>query len=228
MKNENTLSMAEEPPTGSGLSRRGVRGEVLEPDTLLNVGCGRNAPPTWRNIDASPTVLLASIPVLGRMVPRPFPVNVRYGNIVRGLHMRPSSCQAVFCCHTLEHLTYQGCLKALHNIFDLLLPNGILRVIVPDLRKLATVYLQHTADDAASRLMRWSGLGEEVSPSPLRRLFGNSRHRWMWDQKSLTEVLRNSGFHEIRSCAYGDNPIFEAVENKDRYQDSVALEAVKP
>jgi len=50
----------------------------------------------------------------------------------------------------------------------------------------------------------------------------------MWDQKSLTEVLRNGGFHEIRSCVYGDNPIFEAVENEDRYEDSVALEAVKP
>jgi hypothetical protein len=142
--------------------------------------------------------------------------------------MRPSSCQAVFCCHTLEHLNYQGCLRALHNVFDLLLPNGILRVIVPDLRWLATVYLEHTADDAASRLMRWSGLGEEVSPSPLRRLFGNCRNRWMWDQKSLTEVLRNTGFHEIRSCEYGDNPTFQAVENRDRYQDSVAVEAVRP
>jgi hypothetical protein len=216
------------PLTGKGLSRRSVRAEVLEPVTLLNVGCGRNAPSTWRNIDASPTVLLGSIPGLGRLIPHRFPANVRYGNIVRGLHMRPSSCQAVFCCHTLEHLTYQGCLKALHNMFDLLLPNGILRVIVPDLRKLATVYLEHAADDAASRLMRWSGLGEEVMPSPLRRLFGNSRHRWMWDQRSLTEVLRNTGFHEIRSCEYGDNPIFEAVENRDRFQDSVALEAVRP
>jgi hypothetical protein len=77
----------------------------------------------------------------------------------------------------LEHLTYQGCLKALHNMFNLLAAEGILRVIVPDLRRLATVYLEHSAEDAASRLMRWSGLGEEVTPSPLRRLFGNSRHR---------------------------------------------------
>jgi hypothetical protein len=228
MKNESTLGLAVEPPTGSGLSRKRVRAEVLQPNTLLNVGCGRNAPPTWHNIDASPTVLLASIPVFGRLVPRPFPPNVRFGDIVRGLHLRPSSCHAVFCCHTLEHLTYQGCLKALHNMFDLLSAHGVLRVIVPDLRRLATDYLEHSADDAASRLMRWSGLGEEVSPSPLRRLFGNSRHRWMWDQKSLTEVLRKSGFHEIRSCTYGDNPIFEAVENRDRYQDSVGLEAVKP
>jgi hypothetical protein len=47
-------------------------------------------------------------------------------------------------------------------------------------------------------------------------------------QKSLMEVRRNSDFYEIRSCAHGDNPIFETVENEDRYQDSVALEAVKP
>jgi hypothetical protein len=217
-----------EQPTGSGLSRKRVHPEVLQPNTLLNVGCGRNAPPTWHNIDASPTVLLASIPVFGRLVPHRFPENVRYGDIVRGLRLQPSSCQAVFCCHTFEHLTYQGCLRALHNMFDLLSAKGVLRVIAPDLRRLATVYLEHNADDAASRLMRWSGLGEEVSPSPLRRLFGNSRHRWMWDQKSLTEVLRNTGFHEIRSCEYGDNPIFQAVENRDRYQDSVALEAVRP
>jgi hypothetical protein len=197
-------------------------------DILLNVGCGRNAPPTWRNVDASPTVLVGSIPLLRQLVSRPFPPNVRYGDIVRGLSLRTGSCRAIFCCHTLEHLTYQGALAALHNMYDLLAANGALRVIVPDLRRLAAIYLEHTADDAASRLMRWSGLGEEVTTPPLRRLFGNSRHRWMWDEKSLTQALRSSGFPDVRPCGYGDNRVFQAVENKERYQDSVALEAIKP
>jgi hypothetical protein len=140
--------------------------------------------------------------------------------------MRPGACKAIFCCHTLEHLTYQGGLKAVRNMYDLLAANGVLRIIVPDLRGLAMVYLDHAADDAASRLMRWSGQ-EEVTPSPLRRLFGNSRHRWMWDERSLTQTLRGNGFGRVRACQYGDNPVFQQVENKERYEDSVALEATK-
>src|SRR5262249_29214253 len=116
---------------------------------------------------------------------------------------------------------------ALHHMYDLLVVNGTLRIIVPDLRRLAMVYLEHTAEDAASRFMRWSGLGQEVTPPPLRRLFGNSRHRWMWDKKSLTEALRSNGFYGVRPCLYGDNPIYQAVENKERYEDSVALEAIR-
>jgi hypothetical protein len=141
--------------------------------------------------------------------------------------MGPGSCKAIFCCHTLEHLTYQGALKALRNMYDLLVVNGTLRIIVPDLRRLAMVYLEHMAEDAASRFMRWSGLGQEVTPPPLRRLFGNSRHRWMWDEKSLTEVLRSNGFYGVRPCLYGDNPIFQPVENKERYEDSVAPEGIR-
>jgi hypothetical protein len=52
----------------------------------------------------------------------PQPAGAQRGDIVRGLHLRPSSCQAVFCCHTLEHVTYQGCLKALHNMFECFQP----------------------------------------------------------------------------------------------------------
>src|ERR1700733_2280155 len=100
---------------------------------LLHVGCGRIAPAAWLNVDASPRILLTSIPALGRLVPKPFPTNVRYGSIVRGLSLPACSCNAVFCCHMLEHLTYRDCLQALRNIHLLLAPNGILRVIVPDL-----------------------------------------------------------------------------------------------
>lgn len=194
---------------------------------LLNMGCGRNAPAMWRNIDASPTVLLGSVPILRQLVSRPFPRNVSYGDTLKGLSISSATCKAIFCCHTLEQLTYEGALKALRNMSDLLADEGTLRIIVPDLRRLTETYLDHASDDAASRLMRWSGLGEEERPSPLRRLFGNSRHRWMWDEKSLTEALRNNGFARVRSCQCGDNPIFLEDEDKKRYQDSVALEASK-
>jgi hypothetical protein len=100
---------------------------------------------TWRNIDASP-VLLASIALFHPLVPTSVP-NVQYGDIVRGHHQRPPSCQAVLCCNTHEHLTYQGSLKALQSMFDLLLPSRVLRVIGSDLRRLVIVYLEHTADD---------------------------------------------------------------------------------
>jgi len=209
------------PDVNGGLNRR------QNGKTLLNVGCGKCAPPDWHNIDASPRAMIASIPFLGRLLPGSFPASVKYGNIIRGLSLRPESCRAIFCCHTLEHLAYRDALRALTNIFSLLSPDGAFRVIVPNMRILARDYIEHTEDDAASRLMRWSGLGEETIPSPMARLFGNSRHRWMWDEKSLAQVLRNTGFTNIRSCAFGDNSVFQQVESADRYDFSVALEAGK-
>lgn len=204
-----------------------ARTEAVRLGALLNIGCGTSAPPDWQNVDVSPRVLLKSVPVLGRLLPSRFPANVQYGNIVRGLRMSPRSCRAVFCCHMIEHLTFQDCQRALTNIYELLAAEGVFRVIVPDLRRLATVYLDHEAEDAASRLMRWSGLGEEATAPALHRLFGNSRHRWMWDERSLSQALRASGFSEVRPCVYGDNPVFASVESQERYADSVALEAVR-
>ena len=55
----------------------------------------------------------------------------------------------------------------------------------------------------------------------MREVFGNSRHLWMWDERSLTKALSEAGFTDIRRCQFGDcsDPVFQSVEEMGRFVD---------
>lgn len=63
----------------------------------------------------------------------------------------------------------------------------------------------------------------------LRDYHGNSHHLWMWDYKGLTKELQDAGFQGMRRCVCGDarDPAFQAVENPERFQWGLAIEATK-
>ena len=111
----------------------------------VQFGCGFSAPDKWINFDYSPAILIQRIPVLGNFLKLilkvTYPKNVRYGNIVKGLPIEKSSCQAVFSSHTLEHLTLNDFRKALKNTYNILQEGGTFRCIVPDLELFARNYL---------------------------------------------------------------------------------------
>lgn len=216
--------------------------------TELNVqyGAGWSAPAGWLNFDASPSLRLERLPVVGRLIKvnsERFPDDVRFGDIVKGLPLADGSAKAVFASHVLEHLSYNDFWTALHNTYKLLKPDGIFRLIVPDLRSRAQRYLDETATgdpEAASRFMRRAHLGQENRPRGLRgnvrASLGNSSHLWMWDTASMTAALAKAGFVGIRRCALGDcgDDAFKAVEQPGRFvdeeleTDEVAIEARRP
>jgi hypothetical protein len=91
-------------------------------DLYVQFGCGWDAPTNWLNYDASPTIRVEKIPIIGKLLsstlkknPAPFPKNVKYGNSVRGLPLKESSCDGVYCSHVLEHLALKDCRRALLN-----------------------------------------------------------------------------------------------------------------
>jgi hypothetical protein len=204
---------------------------------FVHYGCGFRAPPTWRNFDASPTLRFERLPLIGGLYTRNgarFPANVEYGDVVRGLPVAPGSARAVYASHVLEHLAFDDLRTALANTFALLEPGGVFRLVVPDLEALAQRYLADARPDAALEFMRATGLGYEVRargvPGWLRQLLGNSAHLWMWDFRSLADVLHAEGFREIRRCAFGDSaePRIADVENADRLIEAVAIECRRP
>ncbi len=203
----------------------------------MQYGCGFSAPPDWINFDASPTLRFERTPLLGRLYTRNaqrFPKNVRYGDITRGLPIAHGSCSGIYSSHVLEHLTRRVCEAALRNTFNYLAPGGIFRLVVPDLGQLARAYVEDGADDAGHRFMSQSGLGEEAREGGLAgwlsRALGNSRHLWLWDEKTLTRQLQECGFMRVRRCVIGDSedPRFAEVEEASRFEGSLALEGLKP
>lgn len=202
---------------------------------LVQYGCGHHAPAGWRNFDCSPTLRLERLPIVGKLNPRNadrFPANVEYGDIVRGLPLSNESCSAIYASHVLEHLSLEDFQKAVVNTFNLLRPGGLFRLVVPDLEVLAKRYLDSTESLAAVKFMKETSLGVETRnrsvPGLMRSWLGNSKHLWMWDFKSLRDELERAGFADIHRCSYGDELVFEAVEERARFIDCLAIQCRKP
>ena len=208
----------------------------------VQYGCGTVAPERWENFDNSPTLKIQKLPLINFLYKKNrkyplFPSNVRKGDIVKGLPVNDDFCDGLFCSHVLEHLSLNDFRLALRNSYKILKPGGIFRCVVPDLEFAARTYIASlkAGYDLASIdfVEKNTSLG---SVNRIRRIkeqiiaaYGNSRHLWMWDTKSLSSELRDAGFIAIRPCKFGDceDEMFRYVENEDRFVNAVAIECRK-
>ena len=211
-------------------------------EQYVHFGCGLTAPTTWRNFDVSPTLRLQQVPVVGNVLessvfPRlgvnSFPTGVEYGDVVKGLPVKPGTCKAIYCSHVLEHLSLADMRQTLRNVYTYLEPNGIFRFVLPDLEYLTRQYLASTEADAARAFMEHSYLGKKARPRGLsglmRNWLGNSNHLWMWDYKSMEQELAQAGFRNIRRAQYDDStePRFHDVEEPGRWENHLGVECIK-
>lgn len=199
----------------------------------VQYGCGLCAPDNWTNFDASPTLRLERVPVLGKFRPGGgprFPTNVNYGDIVKGLPLAPRSCRAIYCSHVLEHLSLSDFRVALRNTRQLLVDKGIFRLVVPDLRVTAERFVADPGERAAMDFMTETTLGVTERRKNIlgfvRAWLGNSQHLWMWDFPSLRSELDSAGFRNIRRAQYGDSEdkMFATVEEQPRWTDAVGIQ----
>jgi SAM-dependent methyltransferase len=176
------------------------------------------------------------LPVIGRLARQKvkFPRNARYGDIRIGLPVPESSCVAVYCSHTLEHLALDDAKRAIRNTFKLLRSGGTFRFVLPDLEALARAYLSSTEHHAASDFMASSYLGMKSRPVGLaglaRQWLGNSSHLWMWDYKGIVPELEAAGFREVRRAQFGDwaDARFQDVEEPSRWENCLGVECRRP
>ena len=214
--------------------------------TYVQYGCGLSSPPDWINFDLSPTLRLQRVPLIGSIFRRGstiFPKEVRFGDIVAGLPLPDGSADGVYASHVLEHLCYEEFQVALLNTYRLLKPGGLFRLIVPDLEMRARKYLgqlEQGSPDANSWFMEVSNLGtyrrRRRPVDFVRSIIGNSKHLWMWDEKSLRAALERVGFVKVRRCEFNDSADdkFRLVEEYGRFHDAMAdidecaMEAQKP
>lgn len=207
----------------------------------VQYGCGNSSPDEWMNFDASPTLRIQRIPLVGRVMRNQlnlvFSPNVLYGDIIKGLPIGENQCDGIYCSHVLEHLSLTDARIALINTYKILKYGGIFRCVVPDLEFYAREYIHSFDNDDRSASLRFMGentrLGREERPKGFKGLvssfWGNSNHLWMWDAKSLLVELQNAGFIGIRVCKFNDcaDEMFRFVEEKVRFEKAVALECKK-
>jgi len=92
---------------------------------LLNIGCGSTFDSRWINTDLNP------------MTPQVLAVDV-----VQPLLVPDQSIDVVYASHLLEHLAPHEVPAFMGELYRILKPSGILRLVVPDLEQIATEYLK--------------------------------------------------------------------------------------
>lgn len=212
----------------------------------LNLGCGFDAPKEWENYDSSPSVLVQSNPILnfmfGRFIRTKFPKNVKYMNL-KTAKFEPNSVDAIYLSHVLEHFSYIDAVKILRKLYCALKPGGYIRVVVPDLRFLAQEYLTGVKQTEIARIINGNdslafvmqlNMGNINPPTFKERilsLFGSSKHQWMYDFYGLIDVMKAGKFEYskmsngiYKMSKYSD---FSKVERKERFINSICIEAVK-
>jgi hypothetical protein len=215
----------------------------------VQYGAGNQAVQGWLNFDASPTLRIQKIPLIGRLLRSKlnciFDDDVLYGDIIKGLPIKANSVDGLFCSHVLEHLSYSDFSTALNNSFKYLKRGGVFRIIVPNLEYYIDRYQTSLTSDnederakAAIEFCIGTCFGIKGSRSTLSRrlndVFANSAHRWMWDYLSLTQALSEHGFINIKKFQRGDcaDEMFLRPERLHQFGDSevygLALECTKP
>jgi predicted SAM-dependent methyltransferase len=104
----------------------------------LNVGCGFQHHPAWVNIDFVAT---------GN--------DVIAHNLRHGLPFRDNSFEVVYHSHVLEHLPKSDAPAFLSECFRVLRPQGVMRVVIPDLEAICRLYLT-AIDKATAGSQEWA------------------------------------------------------------------------
>lgn len=95
-------------------------------EKLLNLACGSKISETgcWTNVDFQS------------------PINgVIEMDILKGLFFGPEKFDAVYSAQFFEHLTLKEAEKVLKNVFKIMKPGAVIRIVTPDLEELVKTYL---------------------------------------------------------------------------------------
>lgn len=176
-------------------------------DLRLHLGSGREPKEGWVNVD-----------LFGDLWN---PVDLAW-NLKHPLPFPDASVDAIFHEHVLEHLPLAAGLQMHKECHRLLAPGGVLRVGVPD----AGAYARSYVDGG-------KGMIEDVRPGrptpmlALQELFYWHEHQTMYDDETLTMMLRAAGFDEVEAKPFGVSRIEPSPDSPHRRSESLYVEAVK-
>ncbi|MEQ1905205.1 MAG: methyltransferase domain-containing protein [Pirellulaceae bacterium] len=131
----------------------------------LNIGCGRRFHEDWVNIDL-----------------RSQHKQVIECDVTQGLPFSADIFEAVYHSHVLEHLVPDEGKKLVKECFRVLQPGGILRIVIPDLERIARLYLQsHRSawDGNEAAIARYTWIKLEMLDQMVRQQSGGMMGQYM-------------------------------------------------
>ena len=230
---------------------------MAEKANKLHLGCGLNTPEGWINLDGSWNAWSAKYPLLRRLRDRilpaspldiPWSPDILIHDVRKPLPFQDNSLCAVYASHLLEHLYLEEAKRLLRECFRVLQPNGVLRMVVPDLRAIVLEYMGEkpfgeSSDEmegisGADRLNRRLLLRNPAPPSGnigykvYVALKDFHSHKWMYDAESLIMYFKWAGFVEAEEMGFHHSRIeeIERIEQVERVLNGagICVEGIRP
>lgn len=175
----------------------------------LNLGCGEHPLEGWTNIDGGD----------GEWYHAPARPDVISLDVFRALAALPdASCTRIYSEHFYEHFTLQEGYDMACEWRRLLAPGGVVRIVTPDLARMAKdmLGLEPLADAHVIERHRRRWLGTRHAHESSRfltqamvmnfamRLDG---HKFVYDEQTLRAQLEHAGLQRVRRCAFGESGV---------------------
>lgn len=203
----------------------------------LNLACGSEviAKEEWVNVDYALGARLMKIPFFRAFNKKAKLFNLEWNekiylhDLTKKFPWADSSIDIVYSSHTLEHFSKEDGLRFLAECHRVLRKNGIMRVVVPDLRHVVLEYLEGRilADNFVETL---GVLYENCNNSFKKRLypFFSFPHKCMYDNKRLIEILKEVGFEASSRYAHdSDIEEIQMIELESSTEHAVIVEGRK-
>ncbi len=201
----------------------------------LNLGCGSQVPDGWVNVDYALGARFVKIPFFSafnrkvKLFNLGWNENIYLHNLTKRFPWTDSSIDTVYRSHTLEHFSKEDGRRFLSECHRVLRTNGIIRIVVPDLRHDIIEYIEGRicADDLVEKL----GVLYKHSNKTLRRKlspFIQFPHKCMYDRSRLLAIISETGFNVASRAAFdSDISDIRKVEIKVRTENAIIVEGRK-
>ena len=202
----------------------------------LNLGCGSQVTAGWINVDYSLGARFMKIPFFRSLNKKiklfnlDWDKNIYLHELTKKFPWSDSSIDIIYSSHTLEHFSKEDGRRFLSECHRVLRKNGIIRIVVPDLRHEVTEYIEGRikADDFVDHLnLRYISSGNKIKQR-LSPFFQFPHHKCMYDNKRLIEILNAIGF-EVSTRGTFDSEIedIQLVELEGRTENAAIAEGRK-
>jgi ubiquinone/menaquinone biosynthesis C-methylase UbiE len=147
------------------------------------------------------------------------------------INLHNEMCSAIFCSHVFEHIPHIQLPLVLNEFHRVLKQEGILRILTPDLRKIATAYVTkdinffQRACSEDENIRTDLGIGGSfmnfiVSPGQDTALFSRNldtfisgyAHLYSYDYEMLKILLENTGFKDIECKTFCESSLIDFHE----------------
>jgi len=157
--------------------------------------------------------------------------NILWANGIKRIPENDSTTDAVYSSHMIEHIEKEDVALFFKEVRRILKSGGIIRLAIPNIKYQVDNYLK---DGDADKFIESTHLTRKRPKTIIAKIkyliIGDRNHQWMYDGKSLCNLLSSAGFEEPRILETGLTTIPDPgmLDLKERSLESVFVEACNP